>query len=128
MTIKSRPRVFSRGTALEASDGLVVASQKVRMTVLGVVFVGLFLSFSADAHAVFTLSVTPRRGGQHIRFEGAKPGTYLRNEEVTLKVTSDRGAQYRISQALYQPLTNEFGNTIPQGAFIVFSPSNPLGT
>lgn len=86
------------------------------------------LTLAQDAHAVFTLSVTPRRGGQHIRFEGAKPGTYLRNEEVTLSVTSDRGAQYRISQTVYQPLTNEFGNTIPQGAFIVFSPSNPLGT
>lgn len=86
------------------------------------------LTLVQDAHAVFTLSVTPRRGGQHIRFEGGKSGDYLRNEEVTLKVTSDRSAQYRISQTVYQPLTNEFGNTIPQGAFIVFSPSNPLGT
>src|SRR3989338_7840412 len=86
------------------------------------------LTLVQDAHAVFTLSVTPRRGGQNIRFEPAKPGDYLRNEEVTFTVTSDRNAQYRIYQTVYQPLTNEFGNTIPQGAFIVFSPSNPLGT
>ncbi len=125
MTIKSSQNVIlrrSRRIPKMRSFALL------RMTVLSVVFVGLFLSFSVEAHAVFTLSVVPRRGGQHIRFEGAKPGAYLRNEEVTLTVTSDRSAQYRISQTVYQPLTNEFGNTIPQGAFIVFSPSNPLGT
>ncbi len=92
------------------------------------IFTACSLFIAENAHAVFTLSVTPRRGGQNIRFEGGKSGDYLRNEEVTLSVTSDRSAQYRISQTVYQPLTNEFGNTIPQGAFIVFSPSNPLGT
>lgn len=51
----------------------------------------------------------------------------LRNEELTLSVTTDRATQYRIHQMLFQPLTNEFGNVIPQGALIVFSPSNPLG-
>ena len=98
-------------------------------TVVVLIFLsGACLLIVQDAHAIFTLSVIPRRGGQSIRFEGAKPGAYLRNEEVTLSVTSDRNAQYRIYQTVYQPLTNEFGNTIPQGAFIVFSPSNPLGT
>ena len=91
------------------------------------IFTACSLLIAENAHAVFTLSVAPRRGGQHIRFEGAKPGGFLRNEEVTLTVTSDRSAQYRIYQTVYQPLTNEFGNTIRQGAFIVFSPSNPLG-
>ena len=81
-----------------------------------------------DAHAVFQLTVSPRRGGQSIRFEGAEPGALLRNEETNVVVTSDRGAQYQILQNLYQPLTNEFGNTIPSGAFIEFSPSNPRGT
>src|SRR3989338_7729673 len=99
-----------------------------RMTVLSVIFAGLFLFFSVDAQAIFTLTASPRRGGQGIRFEAGKPGTVLRNEEVTLSVTTDRNAQYRIYQTVYQPLSNQFGNTIPQGALIAFSPSNPLGT
>ena len=92
------------------------------------VFLAGFLCAAENAHAIFTFSAAPRRGGQGIRFEAAKPGSLLRNEEMTLTVTSDRGAQYRIYQTVYQPLTNEFGNTIPQGALIAFSPSNPLGT
>ncbi len=97
-----------------------------RVMFVAIFFVGGFLYFAQDAHAIFTLSVAPRRGGQGIRFEAAKPGSYLRNEEVTLSVTTDRAAQYRITQTVYQPLTNEFGNTIPQGALIVFSPSNSM--
>lgn len=81
-----------------------------------------------DALAVFQLSVSPRRGGQSVRFESAQPGAALRNEEVSLSVNTDRAVQYRILQNMYQPLTNEFGNTIPPGAFFMFSPSNPLGT
>ena len=92
------------------------------------VFFAMFLCVAQDAHAIFILSATPRRGGQGIRFEAAKPGSLIRNEEVTVSVTSDRGAQYRIYETVYQPLTNESGNTLPQGALIAFSPSNPLGS
>ena len=81
-----------------------------------------------DAWAVFELNVSPRRGGQSLRFAGEEPGGLLRNEEVTLTVTTDAAAQYRILQTVYQPLTNEFGNTLPASTFVVFSPSNPLGT
>ena len=84
--------------------------------------------FPADAEAVFQLTASPRRGGQTIRFESAEPGALLRNEEVTVAVESSLGTQYRILQTVYQPLTNEFGNTIPPGAFIEFSPSSPSGT
>lgn len=129
----SRPREFILRKFPRIDEGSYFERQMPRYSFCRIVLIFLFflsasLTLAAEAHAVFTLSVTPRRGGQHIRFEGGKPGAYLRNEEVTLTVTSDRGAQYRISQTVYQPLTNEFGNTIPQGAFIVFSPSNPLGT
>ncbi len=86
------------------------------------------LATCTDAHAVFQLLASPRRGGQMIRFESAEPGRLLRNEEVTVGVSTDRGVQYQILQNLYQPLTNEFGNTIPAGSFIQFSPSNPAGT
>ncbi len=92
-------------------------------------FVAVFLScWPKDVWAVFQLSVSPRRGGQSVRFESAQPGGILRNEEVTMAVDTDRAAQYRILQTAYQPLTNEMGNTIPAGAFVMFSPSTPVGT
>ena len=88
-----------------------------------------------DAWAVFQLSASPRRGGQSVRFSaeggsvsGGEGGIILRNEEVTVSVDTDRATQYRILQTVYQPLTNEMGNTIPAGTFVMFSPSNPLGT
>ena len=81
-----------------------------------------------DAWAVFQLSVSPRRGGQSLRFTGEESGGLMRNEEVTLAVTADTAVQYRILQTVYQPLTNEFGNTLPASSFVMFSPSNPLGT
>ncbi len=94
-----------------------------------VMFVAVFAAcYPMDAWAVFQLSASPRRGGQSVRFEGAEPGGLLRNEEVTLTVDTDRAAQYRILQTVYQPLTNEKGNTLPAGAFVMFSPSSPLGT
>ncbi|GEM_PF-1152117 len=138
MTVKSSQNVILRSKAtknLTTMRSLPVRQAgfaSLRMTVsknvlLSIVFVGLFLFLSTDAHAIFTLSVAPRRGGQGIRFEAAKPGALLRNEEVTFTVTSTHVVQYRILQTVYQPLTNELGNTIPQGALIAFSPSNPLG-
>ena len=95
--------------------------------------IGIFLSLAFygfdQAQAAFSMTVTPRRGGQNIRFEASEPGSFLRNEEVTVSVTSTEAAQYHLYLTTYQPLTSEFGNTIPQGAFIAFSPSkNLLGT
>src|SRR3989338_5083949 len=91
----------------------------IRTAVITVFLAGTFLYLAQDAHAIFSLSVAPRRGGQGLRFEAAKPGTVVRNEEVALSVETDRAVQYRISQTVYQPLTNEFGNTISQGSLIV---------
>lgn len=87
----------------------------------------LALLCASDAWAVFDLQVTPRRGGQNIRFEESEPGGLLRNEELTAAVISTEGAPYRIYQTLYQPLTNERGDVIPQHQFIQFSPTNTLG-
>jgi hypothetical protein len=83
---------------------------------------------AGEAHAIFNLSVSPRQGGQSIRFDESTPGKLLENEEVILTVTNTEGGQYNIYQTMYQPLTNEFGNVIPAGSFFEFSPSNPLGT
>lgn len=86
------------------------------------------LCAATDAFALFDLTVTPRRGGQHLRFEEASPGSPLRNEEVTVSVSSDLGVSYRILQTVYEPLTNETGAVLPQNAFMMFSPSDPLGS
>ena len=99
-----------------------------RKSCLVFILLAIGLGLSAEAHAIFELTVSPRRGGQNIRFESAAPGGLLRNEEVTLTVTTDRNAQYQILQTMYQPLTNEFGNTIPAGSFVQFSPSGSQGT
>ena len=89
---------------------------------------GLFLALPREALAIFTLSATPVREAKSIRFDQIKPGSYSRNEEVTISMNSTVASQYTIYQEVSQPLTNEAGNTIPSGAFIVFSPSSPLGT
>jgi hypothetical protein len=82
----------------------------------------------SEAHAIFNLQASPRKGGQGIRFEESVPGKLLQNEEVAFTITSTEGTQYNVYQTMYQPLTNEMGNVIPPGAFILFSPSNPSGT
>ncbi len=93
----------------------------------------LILCLTKDSWALFQLSVTPRTGGQTIHFSASDvPRSdsegLLRNEEVTVSIDTNQTVQYRLLQNMYQPLTNEFGNTIPSGSFVVFSPSNPLGT
>ncbi len=99
-----------------------------RKPLLALTLLSLCMLVPADAWAIFELSVSPRDGGQNVRFDvsPSEPGL-LRNEEVTVAVTTDEGQPYRITQTSHQPLTNERGDVIPQGAFIVFSPSSPLG-
>lgn len=114
-----------------------------RKILLTLTFLAVFVSaYPMDAWAVFQLSASSRRGGQSIRFSaeggslpagqagafGGEGGIIMRNEEITLAVETDRTAQYRILQTIYQPFMNEIGNTLPAGAFVMFSPSSPLGT
>lgn len=90
--------------------------------------IGLLAFGCADAWALFQVSASPRRGGQTIRFEKNEAGGLLRNEEVTIAAETDQGVQYQILQYQYEPLTSEFGHSLPAGSFIVFSPSNTIGT
>ena len=91
-------------------------------------FVPIFcaLLLASEAYAAFDLAIAPRKGGQNIRFVQSEPGTLLQNEEVTFTVTNDTSTPYQILQTVYQPLTNELGNTIPQNAFIQFCPSTEI--
>lgn len=89
---------------------------------------------AAPAWALFDLSVVTRRGGETLRFSvdsgssGDQDAGLFMNEEVTLTVDSDLGVPYQILQTLYQPLTNEAGQTLDPNSFFVFSPSAPSGT
>lgn len=84
--------------------------------------------FQESAHAIFNLTVSPRRGGQHLRFQEVQLGGSIQTEEVEVTVESTEGAPYTVQQRVFQPLTNEFGNILPQDAFLVFSPTSSLGT
>lgn len=99
-----------------------------KRTILIILTAAFLCLIPGEAWALFQLQVSPRRGGQSIHFESSEPGKALRNEEVTLGILTDISVPYRILQTVYQPLTNELGDKIPAGSFIVFSPSNPSGT
>ena len=64
------------------------------------------LAFQGEARAVFTLDVTPSRGGRDIRFDSVREGRPARNEEVAFTVTTDEAKQYQITQMLMTPLVN----------------------
>lgn len=91
-------------------------------------FLACLTLLSADAYAEFNFTATPRHGAREIRFDASDPGRMLTNEEVTLSVQTDQAVQYQILQTVYQPLTSQNGDVIPQENLITFSPSKPLGT
>jgi hypothetical protein len=80
------------------------------------------------ARAAFEFSISPQSGSRNIRFEASAPGGLLRNEQVNVSVQSDEAVPYRVYLTVHQPLMNETGKALPQGAFFVFSPSSPIGT
>jgi hypothetical protein len=80
------------------------------------------------AFATFTFTVVPDRGGKHIRFSPAKTDREVRNEEVTLTVSSDEAKQYRVTQQLIHPLTNATGATLSTESLKIFSPTNVGGS
>ncbi len=95
---------------------------------LGIVMGVCLVAMPRAANAAFDLSVAPQTGGRNIRFEASAPGGLLRNEQVNVSVQSDEAVPYRIYLTVHQPLMNEAGKSLPQGAFFLFSPSSPLGT
>ena len=79
-------------------------------------FLGLGLK---EAEATFSLSVTPYEGGYDLRF-GKLIADHRVNEEVTVRITSDLGKQYRLISTLLDPLRTARGETIPRNSFVVY--------
>ena len=61
-------------------------------------FIGGFLCFASHSLAAFNLTVNPVDGGFDLRFTRLSPGDFKETKEVILRVNSDIGKQYRVSQ------------------------------
>lgn len=80
------------------------------LTAIATLFICPFIC--GVAHADFALSVTPYEGGYDLDF-GRTDGTSTVTKEVVFRATSSLSKQYRIVQALYEPLSNASGTVIP---------------
>ena len=86
------------------------------------------LLWTGESLAAFNLNVSPYEGGFDLSYGSVKNGVKL-SKEVSMRVTSDIGKQYRIIQT-YTPITNTKGSTIPTSSFRVYTlrGSNSSGT
>ena len=76
---------------------------------------------SQKVFATFSLSVTPYEGGYDLRYGKLSVIRGRINKEVIVSITSVMGRQYRLTQTLLEPLTNQQGATIPQNNFTVYA-------
>ncbi len=91
----------------------------------------LFLfSFSHSALAVFQLTATPNDGGFDLRFGRISGSDFKVTKEMTIRVSSDIGRQYRVLHRVIQPLSTPSGVTIPDDQFRMYPRinSNSQGT
>lgn len=93
------------------------SSKKIVLVVWLLAF--LFI-FSASAFAAFSVSVTPYEGGVDLRYGNISADTDRINRELTVNIISDAGKQYRLTQALQGPMMTPEGNTLPNGALVVY--------
>ncbi|MFA5362145.1 MAG: hypothetical protein WC335_02715 [Candidatus Omnitrophota bacterium] len=90
----------------------------------------MIISLPGISFAAFSVSVTPYQGGYDLRYERVSLDTGRVNREVTVRITSDIGKQYRVIQTILDPLTNAQGKTLSPGSFVVYGlqGSNKSGT
>jgi hypothetical protein len=72
---------------------------------------------------VFDLSITPQSGSR-IEFRDLKPGQLPKTYEVLLKVNSNIGRQYQVSQMITSPLVNKEGYEMGEDYFTCRTESN----
>lgn len=87
----------------------------------------MIVGLAGNAYAAFDLSVTADRGGRDIRFDPAKLGKAVKNEEFSVTISSDVGSKYRVILKQFDPLQNQQGAELSQDAVKYFSPSNVGG-
>lgn len=105
-------------------------SKKVLLVILCLsVSLGLLFCVS-PAYAVFNLTATPSDGGFDLRFPKLLSSDFKQTKEVTLRITSDLGKQYRITQQVIKPLATFDGTPIPDDQFKMYPlvNSNSKGT
>ena len=88
------------------------------------------LIFCPSVFAAFNLIAQPTEGGFDLRFQRISPTDFKVAKEMTLRVTSDIGKQYRIEQEVIQPLTTSSGTQISDDQFQMYAlvNSNSKGT
>jgi hypothetical protein len=82
------------------------------------------------AYATLSVAVAPYEGGFVLDFGKTYFAPDNQSKEVTVRITSTDGKQYRLLQTLAEPLTSPEGNTISAQNFVVYSirGSNGNGT
>ena len=78
------------------------------------------LLFSGHAYAAFSLSVTAFEGGADLRYGKIDPSFGRVNKELSVRITTDIGKQYRLVQDILDPLSTPDGNAIPRNSFVVY--------
>lgn len=89
-----------------------------------------FCLFVPNAFATFEMTATPTDGGYDLRFGRVSPVDYKVSKQVTIRVNSDIGKQYRVSQQIIQPLSMMDGARLPDDQFKMYAlvNSNSSGT
>jgi hypothetical protein len=93
-------------------------------------FIAGFLCFASHSFAAFNLTVDPVDGGFDLRFSRLSPGDFKQVKEVVLRVNSDIGKQYRVSQNIITPLATMDGTVLADSQFKMYAlvNSNTSGT
>lgn len=80
--------------------------------------------------ATFSLSVRPYEGGYNLNYGKISPISGRVNKEVTVNIISDIAKQYRLVQALLEPLSTVQGSSIARNSFVVYGlrGTNQYGT
>jgi hypothetical protein len=80
--------------------------------------------------AAFDVRVRPYEGGYDLNFRNVDLQAGRINKELVVDITNDTGAQYRLTQVLADPLTNDQGISMPQQSLVVYARqgSNKYGT
>lgn len=90
------------------------------ITSFSLIIVGM-MSIDERCFAAFSLSVQPFGGGYDLRFGRLGPNDAKQVKEVTIRVTSDIGKQYRLYQRIERPLRSADGREIDLDQFKMFT-------
>ncbi len=108
-------------------------NQRKSYGVTGLVFFAVlfFAAFSnCPVFAAFDLRIHPYEGGYDLNFRNVDLQAGRVNKELVIDITNDTGKQYRLTEILSEPLTNDQGVSMPMQSLVVYARqgSNKYGT